>query len=508
MSSPTSMSYQATAPFASTASLGRSLTAPTPIPPPPLNYYWGSIALGALSAILIGTLCFLAVMGGGSEVALFLLGLFGVPSAVIAAVMFVQRARKACVLTLYEHGYTIGRRGTVKAIPFDAIESVTLKEKMKLNNGVAAGLERIVESRGAFGTARFEHFVQAEDPTGPFTDAIMQRVAAAAQKRLSAGGTLKGTGWALDGRGITTQDGDTTSISSVTEFAGVDKKLAFWRHDEAEPFLSVAHDTPNIFVLLELVRPHAAKNNEKPRSAEGFGRLLFERKQRVAGAVTAMIFGLALLATVIGVLREGFAEEQLVIAGICLLPAVALLAWSAHAIKARKRFHERGLVVVSLFGKRSILYRDVVRFTWNVTRNYVNGAYAGTSIKAKIVPENGSPVKMGFNVSGEDDTLDMVRGQIATAVADRWEAAVDRGERVAWSDSATFTRDRLEHRPPKLIGKGDVRSSGYKEGLRVTIENGIFNLFVRDEPKSALRIGCATENFWPGMLLLERMTNR
>jgi hypothetical protein len=115
---------------------------------------------------------------------------------------------------------------------------------------------------------------------------------------------------------------------------------------------------------------------------------------------------------------------------------------------------------------------------------------------------------MGFNISGEDETLDTVRQQIAVTMAARWEAALDRGERVAWGTDATFTRDRLEHRPPKLIGKSDARSSGYKDGLRVTIENGIFNLFIRDEPKSALRIGCATENFWPGMALLERMVNR
>jgi hypothetical protein len=508
MSSPASMPYSATASSPSTASLGSVVIQPTRVPPPPLNYYWGSIVLGALSVILLGILAFLAASDGASGAAIGMLAVFGVPMAIVAAVMFVRRSRKACVLTLYERGYTVDRKGRLDVVEFDAIDSVTLKEKMKLNNGVAAGLERAVESRGAFGMVRFEHFARNEDPTERFATAIIERAAASAQKKVSNGRPLQGTGWTLDTRGITLANGETTSLASVTEFAGVDMKLAFWRHDEPEPFLSVPHNSPNVFVLLEIVRPHAAKNSETPRTVSGLGRVLFERKQRMAGIIIALLFGIGLLATVIGILADDHSADGLVIAGVCLIPCLILVGWSIHAIKARKRFHERGVTVISLFGQREILYSDVVRFSWNATRNYVNGAYAGTSIKAKIVPQNGKPVSMGFNISGEDETLDTVRQQIAVTMAARWEAALDRGERVAWGTDATFTRDRLEHRPPKLIGKSDARSSGYKDGLRVTIENGIFNLFIRDEPKSALRIGCGTENFWPGMALLERMANR
>lgn len=139
---------------------------------------------------------------------------------------------------------------------------------------------------------------------------------------------------------------------------------------------------------------------------------------------------------------------------------------------------------------------------------YVNGGYAGTTIKAKIVPNNDKPLQLSFSISGEDEGLELVRQQISLAVAERMHAAVMRGERVAWGNSATFTRDGLQHRPPKVLGKAELRRSAYKSDLTYKMNAGVFDLFTPDDAKKpALRLQCSEENFWPGMIVLERMVN-
>ncbi len=471
--------------------LGATVLKSLAVPAPPLNYYFAPVVLAILAIVLM--VGFFIVEGGLRQI----VGIVGLLSGITAALLYVHRKGKACRVAVYEHGVSIARKNRTSSIRFDKVDALFVREKVKMNNGRAVGMERRVELKGAFGMAVVEDFARDRDLTGPFTREVVTRVAKSTEGR-----PLAGEGWSVDNRGITTAAG-TTMLGSIAECGEVDGKMCFWRGGESEPFLAIPSHSANAHVLWELARPHVESKPEKARETKGIGRLLWQRRGATAAVGIAVTLLLAASVYAIWV----FNESWIAIALIAIL-TVLLVGVSYYTLSSQRLFYERGLRIRTAFGSRSLLYSDVARFTWAATRQFINGVYTGTAIHAKLVPDSGTPIRLGFSSGTSDENaLELLRQQIAIAVADRLEAAFNRGERVQWSADAVFFQDHLEHRPPKMIGKAAMRKSGYKD-LAFRMENGTFYLVTPDDDKPSLEIPAATENFWPGMILLERLATR
>jgi hypothetical protein len=81
---------------------------------------------------------------------------------------------------------------------------------------------------------------------------------------------------------------------------------------------------------------------------------------------------------------------------------------------------------------------------------------------------------------------------------------LSRGEEVPWDSYARFTpRGLVFLRQFRPSGQHAERLAAYDEGLRYRIEKDALHLFVGGEANAAMVIPCATDNFYPGLKMLD-----
>ncbi|PTL85308.1 hypothetical protein [Vitiosangium sp. GDMCC 1.1324] len=469
--------------------------------PPPARYYAGSIALLVLAVALGGLGGWLAV--AESVIAGSVCLVLAAPLAGLGVFGLVRRAALRCALTVHEEGIVVSRKGTDAVIPYSEVRDFSLKEEARHDNGTHAGILRSLTFVWPGGSTQVAQFasVKAEDRFGPVMARILDKLADKAEARLATGASLGGKGWALDSQGLHADGQQPVRLRDLAGSGMFEGKVSFWRPGEELPFLSIPEASPNVRLLGTLAQRQST-GRERPM-AGALGRILFQKKVGTVGLFLswgfAGCFFLGGLWGIIGfALGGGWVESALF-----LVIGWSVALWlAAHAL-GRFRVYELGVTRKSLFGTRTLRYSELTSFQFGATRNYYNGAYAGTTVNMRFTPGPGAKaIRHNQTIQGNDSDLDMLRDQVADIVAGHLLERLKQGEEILWGPTARFTKDGLVVRASKLFGKGEERLAPYNAGLGFNIEQGTFHLFIGNETKAAMSVACAADNFYPGMKML------
>lgn len=253
-----------------------------------------------------------------------------------------------------------------------------------------------------------------------------------------------------------------------------------------------------------------------PPQDDAFGSLLFHRKKgRWGYGFWAVLLGLGAAFFAFGAVRQAMgragsdAVTMGVLAGICLLIAVpcALAFKKGDMILS---FFQRG-VTRSHDGRIDRLpYESVATLTYSMTRQFVNGAYAGTNLLLRLVPTPDLELKPfafagrhseklvggGFFKRGHfegTDELDGLRDHIAGIIATRMLERVAGGESVSWFGKVSLLREGFQT---------GSNTYGWADIEKVNLEKGMFSIKVRGKFLSAVSTMAGAPNFYPGFIAL------
>ena len=474
--------------------------------PPPLGEYVGSILLVVLGVAACG-LGALIALGGESGTGL-VLGILGVPMLALGVVSLVRRSGLRCALTVHAQGLVISRKNGDALIPYSQVQDFSLTEKEQLNNGKHAGMLRLLDFTWVEGRSRVSQFAKAgqQDTFAPVLNQLLTELADSAEGRLKTGNPLRGKGWSLDSHGLDVGHQGAVRLSALAGVGDFDHKVSFWRVGEELPYFSVPENSPNARLLAILARRQLT-DRERPMAGP-LGRVLFQRKMSTATRVFCWVLaGVLLLAGVGG--GAALAMDHCWLGALCALGLLgALAALLILSTFNDFRVHELGVTRKRL-SKRTLRYSEIMSFQFGATRHYHNGAYTGTSVNMRFTPDpGGKSITHHQMVRGNDSDLDSLREQVSGMVARHLLERLLKGQDIQWGPTARFTSKGLVVRASKLFGKGEERLAPYNAGLRYTIEQGSFRLFIGAETKAAMTVACSADNFYPGLRILGEMCSR
>lgn len=357
-------------------------------------------------------------------------------------------------VTLYEHGIALQRGGRIRTFLFEEIRELAIRERELFKEATRCGVLWEVTVRSARDRLTFRLLSQTDlrDTAGAFLETVRACLAEMAGRRLRAGEPLAGKGWALTG-GALQAAGQTVPLDMLSETELYGDRVAVWKAGEEMPYFSVPAHSTNALVLLDVL---AARLPERAHRHHGLGRALFEKR------------------TLLGAAR-GF------------------------------RVHQGGIVKLSAFGRRQLLFAEVERMSCQTTRHYHNGVYTGTSFELRFQPGKGRPLKIKVRVRGSLHDLEQLRDRVAGLLADRLRERLDRESEAPWTDGVWLSRQGVRFARRRLIGRGEETAAAFSRDLRFSIDQGTLQLFVPGDPKPVLSIPCAAEGFYPGFVLFGRL---
>jgi hypothetical protein len=490
------------------ARLGAQLREPYRLSPRPLRNYAGSLALLILGAAGIATAIWL--QDSGEERGLILTALWaGLVGLAVGSVNLYRRSGARVALVLHEHGLVLTRFGRRHIAPYDEVKSLACRQREQLENGVRKGLWRRLTVVTAAESFSFVHVALDGEPdlAGEFIGVAIDRLAERAHNALGSGATaLEGKGWRLDGSGLSVAGRTPAPLSELVHVALFDERVKVWQRSQVRPLLALSAASANALVLRTLLERVLSATGTAQAPSDP-GRLFFTRRpaggallMAVAGALSLAGIGFGVALLVAGDVAIGAAAAA---AGVALLGAT--LVFAPIAVDCC----EGRLVRRTLLRARELHFREIERLRYSATRQYYNGVYTGTTYDLKVWPAAGSRgARLTSSRRGTDDDLEWLRDEIAGLVAERLVAAVARDGAVDWAAGARFTRDSLHFRRRRLLGKGEPMVARYDSGLTYSITDGVFHLFLPDEPKSVLDVSCREPNFYPGMIALGRLVGQ
>lgn len=254
-----------------------------------------------------------------------------------------------------------------------------------------------------------------------------------------------------------------------------------------------------------------------------FGKLIAERGQsKVYFLMTVLVAGIgaALLLGAMSLLIRGYPRDRKQGITMLLLSPAFLAAgfFMYRHYRTKFEFREFG-AIARRYGAivRSIAYAECERLLYSVTRQYVNGIYAGTTVtlglKAQGRPtvswsgaHKQKPVGLSYTILGKgefkgEDELDVVKLVIADAMADKWIDRLAAGEKINWLGQLELAADTVTI----LRGKRKKQTVAYADLDRFSLKDGWMHLFHQGDERSCVTLSMNGENFWPGMRVMERM---
>lgn len=246
-----------------------------------------------------------------------------------------------------------------------------------------------------------------------------------------------------------------------------------------------------------------------PAQEDAFGALLFQRKKgrwpyafwMVLLGGGAAFFGLAL--------SKGNLAVPGVLSGLCLLIAGLCLRGFLRGDMILS-FHQKGVTRSHAGRVDRLPYESVQSLSYSMTRQYVNGAYTGTSLVLRLVPGPDLEMKPfafsgrhseklvggGFFKSGHfegNDELDGLRDHISGIIASRMLERVAAGETVPWYGKVSLLREGFQS------GSNSYR---WDDIEKINLEKGVFSVKVKGKFLNALSTMAGTPNFYAGFIAL------
>lgn len=413
--------------------------------------------------------------------------------ALLSAVTTAFWLRFGVTLSLRELGVVLNGH----EIPYAEIDSLTVHDKRRYDDtAVTRAVTRTVTIETAGRQVRAQYVARPWEVLDHMLDHIAQRVAGSPRPR-------DGKGWRIE-QGTLVVRGERVPLPAISAAGVFERDVRLWRHRDEEHFFAVPYDSKNARVLLALASNPATEAHPQPEPVHsaGIGRLLFARRTSIAsvlgeGVIAVFIFGLVWM----GLERYlGFDMELAV--GIAVGGAVLWMMNALYRRSLRYRFHERAVVRSSALGTRTLAYANVASMKWGATATSLEHAIPmGTTVKAKLVPDDGSPaLSIALHrFRGDDADLLAVRNAISAHIAEAMHRRVLRGERVPWTSKAAFT-------PEGLVLKGEIVP--YDGSVTVHFHDGWLMFYRNDARRPFALLSASEENFYPGLMLFESAADR
>ena len=238
-----------------------------------------------------------------------------------------------------------------------------------------------------------------------------------------------------------------------------------------------------------------------PVPAPNFGRLIHRKSLPRLNAIFMSVPALAL-----GGLALSAGPLNGMSIGVLLL-ALLLLALCAWSLTYKAAIYENGATVESIFGHRSLSFRDLRTFGYS--RIIRRGQPMDT---LTFVPRNGKPLRIvtqpDFRAGPDQDLLQLVNA-MTPRYTERLEKELTRARRVPW---VTRVPGTAPVQPGVALTSSAFLLEAGKETVTfpfadvdTTIENGMFIVTNRSTGKRAFTIPCYAPNFYPGLALLQKL---
>jgi hypothetical protein len=223
---------------------------------------------------------------------------------------------------------------------------------------------------------------------------------------------------------------------------------------------------------------------------------------------------------------------QIILAAVFILCSLACVVLALVKLWRDRGFalylHSRGIRERRAWGDSVVLFRDVEEMKFQAIRVFVHGAYGGT-VEHLAVRTAGPEGKMLYfqrkrqeagKGKGPDEPSDVnqIATRISGAIAEKMTARLAKLETLAWTPRMRLNLVGIEIEPQHwwerdlrdmaksiagwfrwMDGPGDAWPRldwGQIEGM--TIENGIFRLWAKGEPRPRIQVLTGAPNFHPG----------
>lgn len=353
------------------------------------------------------------------------------------------------------------------------------------------------------------------DPLADLIDRLIESLKTRTAEKLVEGQPLEGEGWRLERHQLTVREGRewrTVSFDELETVGMFSGKWCLWRKGQDEPFAQIDPGSRNAPILAVLVgewsshKEASAKGGaeggdgaraEEHDTAGGLGRVLFQRDRRVPRAVLAVVAACLLVPGAVLALGPRTLGAAVLLLLIGAVPAV--LAW--YGPFTTFRCHESGVSRQTRRGRTVMRYQEMTEFTYQATRQFVNGAYTGTTLAMKFRAPGG---EIGYSATSKvvDEDLDELRDHIAKVIAGRMVRQLAAGQSVPWTQSLVLLPDGLQYRPQGFLGSKPPELLPYERIRGFDMQQGILYVWSHGSEKPVVRQAVSAPNFFPGFYAL------
>jgi hypothetical protein len=460
-----------------------------------------------------------AAVGGAVEAVAVLAG-FGGLFALLAVGRSGTIARNRRWITPTDDGFVLTDRRGEFHFTDEMVSDLATWPRVVYSNGVPKSHKRagsfVITAGESSVTFAFEYTfpLNHTDPLGGMLERVFNKLIEGAKSSILGGGRLTGEGWALDrAQFVHAAEKEDLSVA-LRDVAAVDLfdgKVCVWRRGDAEAILRVPAGSPNALVMCRVLRELLPPADAEEEPADGLGRIVFERDQSIRGAnlvAGVVMIGIGLLiglALLVGALVQNAWVGVLIglaICGGCVGGAVAI--WKRRVNMFR--CHAYGVARTTPKGVTKLQYRDVGTFTYSGVRQYVNGAYTGTTVTLRFEPldENkGEPIVYSATFKNADDELENLREFISRVVAVHMLRRHKAKQVVRWTKNLVFHPEGLEvAKVGWFRGKGESNVIPYNQITAYNVTDGVFRLAFGGQKNWAVEEPVSQPNFFPGYILL------
>jgi hypothetical protein len=447
-----------------------------------------------------------------------LVGLIGAGFCAAAGITHFVRVQGLVYLQVHDDGFVVRDVRTELEHLDEDVRGLATEVKPVYANGVPTAVRRratLQVSAGPAGTVEMNYTFplgNATDPLAGLFDRLQELLLARFRQEIATGRRVTGDGWHLDQDGLSIDRGEGKRRYPYTDLAAVsvvDHKVNVWERGRAEATIQVPARALNAWALVPLLQDRLPRDSGGAEEdvGEGMGRVIFQRNKSwstagmVGGYVAAVL--LVLLGALVAVAGVAGGAMAAVLVGLGLVVGGGATAAAAYFNRVNIfRAHALGVTRITATGHKEMRYDEVGTFTWQATRNFVNGAYTGTSMKLAFQPRPGvdaPAITYSTTLKGNDDELDNLRDFISQVIASRWLKALQEGRTVRWTTSSTFHPDGLEHTKGWF---GGAKVMPYSAVLSHNFKDGWLYLFGAASTKPLVQEQVNQPNFFPGFALL------
>jgi len=365
-----------------------------------------------------------------------------------------------------------------------------------------------IEARGAIGEP---------SPVAPVVERLQRRLERRAVEEFRREGAIRRPGWAWENGAVRTSIAGKSHSLSVTEMSAVDNDivdLRIWIDSDPLPAVRLSQSGADVWLLGRMLEAAVgAPGDDGVAPATGLGRILHESRPRGAAILATMLCGLSATVALLAV----FAAVTLRLTPLAILAAGTGMGAIMLGSTARRlwrcvfRLHEAGISQRGLTGDHSLRFNEIDQFVFDARRQYSKGRYLGTLFTMVFAsdhqPRQG--ILHSERCAYETDEIarvrDCVSEEIAAAMASRLAST---GE-LAWTRELTIRGGRLLCEPRRLINWTSRPVDAELDTIRgFDLVEGWFYVWTIDRERPLFKARTAEPNFYPGLLVFEKLLER